>query len=640
MAKNKKSKMKKTYNKSIKKFSFKNPLLIAVIVLVVAVGVFLIIRSFAATVVGAIEGEALTGSGTVVSDSLAGGMKALKLTSSTAASGTVNVTANGNWIEVRAKGIQCGTAPNMVVNVDGKDVMTAPIVGTTWGPYGQSFNIAPGTHTISVRMTNPRTKSGRSTCVRSLFIDSIQFQDNTPAPPPPPPADTTAPSVVINSPVSGSINKGTVTISATASDGTGSGVSKLEYYLDSSTTPFSTTTATVSGTTDKYAATWDTTTANNAPHTLYAKAYDNAGNSQNSAVVSLSVNNSVTAGEIWGDHMGVTNRYPSTVSVDRAVNLGVTWIRMSVEQGEAFDTNVINYAHSKGIKILQSCQKPATSIPTAIWGQNATHKYDGSTTDVSNFATYCAGWVDKGVDAIEIGNEWNHFPFFDSDPTTHMPDSTFTLQAAYTNATTNAIRAKSSTITILNSGWSSESGLLDQRTATTSILTKPDTSFKSKATGLANHPYQYDTGVYGGPWAFWKTEGVYGNARDNGFDKPVWLTEIGGPSALSRTLTSCGGIVINFTPATQEQLYKDYIAGIKLLRGGTGTVQFNGLCGSTKLDLTKAVPIKMIMWSTLNDGASDASIKGGIEEHFGLYDINGNIKPAGLVVKNQSTQLW
>jgi hypothetical protein len=39
MSNNNKPKMKKTYKKSTKKFNFKNPLLIAVVVLVVAVGV-------------------------------------------------------------------------------------------------------------------------------------------------------------------------------------------------------------------------------------------------------------------------------------------------------------------------------------------------------------------------------------------------------------------------------------------------------------------------------------------------------------------------------------------------------------------------------------------------------------------------
>ena len=149
--------MKKTFSKSTKKFNFKNPLLIVVIVLVVAVGVFLIIRSFAASVVGAIEGEAMTGSGTVVSDSLAGGMQALKLTDTTAATGTVNVTANGDRLEVRARGDQCGGAPTMVVNVDGQDVMTANVTGTTWGPYGQAYAVATGTHKVTVRMTNPYT---------------------------------------------------------------------------------------------------------------------------------------------------------------------------------------------------------------------------------------------------------------------------------------------------------------------------------------------------------------------------------------------------------------------------------------------------------------------------------------------------
>jgi hypothetical protein len=628
MAKNKKSKMKKTYAKSSKKFSFKNPLLIAVIILVVAVGVFLIIRSFAATVVGAIEGEALTGSGTVVNDSLAGGMKALKLTNSTAARGTVNITANGNRLEVRAKGDQCGSAPNMVINVDGKDVMTAPVVGTTWGPYGQGFNITPGTHTISVRMTNPRTKPGKTTCVRALYIDSIQFQDNTP-PPPPPSSDTAAPTVSISSPNNGQVVKATTTVTATANDGTGSGISKLEFYLDSATTPFSTTTATVSGTTDKYAVTWDTTTTNNAPHTLYAKAYDKAGNSQNSAVVSLSVDNSVTAGEIWGDHMGVVRARPDTLALDRTVALGAKWIRISVEQGDAgFNTDptngIIAQAHSRGLKVLQACQKPAV---------NGSHNYSGSATDIASFATYCASWVDKGADAIEIGNEWNHMPFYNFN-NTGSPDSTYVSQAAYTNATTNAIRAKSATIPVLNGGWSPEASPNDPPSATSKLLASSDNSFKSKATGLAHHPYQWDIGPYGGKYAFWQTINIYNNAKNAGYNKPVWLTELGGPS--TGTLTVCN-TTFNFTEATQAQMFKDYINAIKQLRTGTGTVNFS-VCGGS-VALSGSIPIQTLFWHNL-DGVDATNT---FEKSFGLYTngtSTGTIKPAGTAFQNQAAQVW
>lgn len=299
MATNKKSKkMKKTYKKSSKKFNFKNPLLVAVIALAVAVGVFLIIRIFAATVVGSLQGEALAGSGTVISDNLAGGMKALKLTNSIAASGTVNITATGNRLEVRAKGDQCGGAPTMVVNVDGKDVMTANITGTTWGPYGQSYAIAPGTHTISARMTNPYTgfkgKSRNVNCTRALYIDSIQFQDTTTVTPLP--GDTTKPTVSVTKPGNGSTVSSVTPVTVSASDNVA--VTKVELYIDSQLYG-SAVTAT------PYNWSWDTTAYAGGSHNLYTKAYDAAGNVGTSATNTVTVNNANT-GLINAERFGVS----------------------------------------------------------------------------------------------------------------------------------------------------------------------------------------------------------------------------------------------------------------------------------------------------------------------------------------------
>ena len=628
MAKKKNNKMKKTYGKASKKNNFKNPLLIVVFVmLVVTVGVFLIIRSFAASVVGAIQGEDLTGSGTVVSETL-GGIKSLKITNSTAASGTVNITANGNQFVVRAKGIQCGSAPNMIVNIDGKDVANIPITGTTWGPYTQLYSIAPGAHTVSVRMTNPRTKPGKTTCVRALFVDSIQFEDNTPPPSSPPTADTTAPTVSIAFPTSGNVSN-TVQVTAKATDAGGSGISKVEYYLDQSTTPFSTSTATINGSTDTYATLWDTTTTNNAAHTLYAKAYDVAGNSTQSTGISVNVNNNVTSGSLWGDHMGVVRAKPDTLALDRTVALGAKWIRISIEQGDtSFNTDptngIIAQAHKKGLKVLQACQKPAIS---------GIHNYNGSSTDISSFASYCASWVDKGADAIEIGNEWNHMPFYNFN-NTGSPDSTYVSQAAYTNATTNAIRAKSNTITILNAGWSPEPSPNDPPAATTKLLSSTDASFKSKATGIAHHPYQWDIGPYGGNYAFWQTISIYNNAKTAGYSKPVWLTELGGPSTGSLT-TGCG--TFTYTEATQAQLLKDYINAIKQLRIGSDTINFNACSGTLKL--SGAIPIETLFWHNL-DGVDATNT---FEKSFGLYTngtSTGTIKPSGAAFQYQAAQLW
>jgi YD repeat-containing protein len=95
------------------------------------------------------------------------------------------------------------------------------------------------------------------------------------------PADTTPPTTSITSPAAGSTVSGTVAISASASDDVG--VTKVEFYVDGALR--------ATDTAAPYSASWDTTTATNASHTLTAKAYDAAGNVGTSAAVSVTVSN-------------------------------------------------------------------------------------------------------------------------------------------------------------------------------------------------------------------------------------------------------------------------------------------------------------------------------------------------------------
>jgi hypothetical protein len=74
-------------------------------------------------------------------------------------------------------------------------------------------------------------------------------------------------------------------VSASASDNVG--VTKVEFYRDSGT-------LLGSDTSSPYSVSFNTTTAANGSHTLYAKAYDAAGNVQTSTSISVSVSNSTS----------------------------------------------------------------------------------------------------------------------------------------------------------------------------------------------------------------------------------------------------------------------------------------------------------------------------------------------------------
>jgi chitodextrinase len=97
----------------------------------------------------------------------------------------------------------------------------------------------------------------------------------------PPPPDTTAPTVSISSPGSGSNLSGTQNINLSASDNVG--VSKVEWYLDGALQ--------ASKTTSPYSFSWNTLAVSNGPHSLSAKAYDAAGNIGTSTATNINVYN-------------------------------------------------------------------------------------------------------------------------------------------------------------------------------------------------------------------------------------------------------------------------------------------------------------------------------------------------------------
>jgi hypothetical protein len=98
--------------------------------------------------------------------------------------------------------------------------------------------------------------------------------------------DNAAPTVSITSPTAGAIVNGTVAINATSADNTGgSGINKVEFYVDG--------TLAGSDTTSPYSFSWNTTAlAFGTSHTLSAKAYDNVtpAHITTSSTVTVTVN--------------------------------------------------------------------------------------------------------------------------------------------------------------------------------------------------------------------------------------------------------------------------------------------------------------------------------------------------------------
>jgi len=126
-------------------------------------------------------------------------------------------------------------------------------------------------------------------------------------------SDTTAPTVSITAPTNGATVSGTTTISATASDNVG--VTSVGFYIDSSLV--STDTA------SPYSYSWITTGYTDGSHSIYAKAYDAAGNVGTSSTVTVTVSNG------GGGYTQLTSGVPVTGSLTSSSDTDVYTITVA-----------------------------------------------------------------------------------------------------------------------------------------------------------------------------------------------------------------------------------------------------------------------------------------------------------------------
>ncbi|MCI0528987.1 MAG: Ig-like domain-containing protein, partial [Nitrospira sp.] len=96
--------------------------------------------------------------------------------------------------------------------------------------------------------------------------------------------DATPPAVSLTAPASGATVSGDINVSASASDNVG--VVGVQFKLDGANLG-------TEDTVSPYSISWNTTTATNASHSLTAVARDAAGNSTNSAIITVTVDNAL-----------------------------------------------------------------------------------------------------------------------------------------------------------------------------------------------------------------------------------------------------------------------------------------------------------------------------------------------------------
>ncbi len=110
--------------------------------------------------------------------------------------------------------------------------------------------------------------------------------------------DNESPVTSITSPVNNRNIAGTLTISATASDNIG--VTRVEFYKDSDTTPFATDTI------SPYSTSLDTKILSDGVHTIKTKAHDAAGNVGTSLAININVDNTIPITSITSPANGGT----------------------------------------------------------------------------------------------------------------------------------------------------------------------------------------------------------------------------------------------------------------------------------------------------------------------------------------------
>jgi len=112
-----------------------------------------------------------------------------------------------------------------------------------------------------------------------------------------PPFDTIAPSVAITDPINGAYIRSIIPIAVTASDNVG--VSRVEFYrdnIDILDIDFS----------EPFTILWNSTTVSDGAHTLWADAYDAAGNKGTSPSISVTVDNTLPTGAMTAPSDGAT----------------------------------------------------------------------------------------------------------------------------------------------------------------------------------------------------------------------------------------------------------------------------------------------------------------------------------------------
>ncbi len=186
--------------------------------------------------------------------------------------------------------------------------------------------------------------------------------------------DTTPPTVSMTAPSNGSRVKGTISLSASASDNVG--VTQVTFYRDSGVLL-----ATDTG--SPYTANFDSTTVADGSHTFYALAYDAAGNVGTSAAVTVTVDNTAPTVTLTSPVNGSVVSNTIALSATASDNSGVWKVEFyrdgstllgtstGAPYSMAFDTTALSAgAHSFYAKAYDMVTNMASSATSSVTVNN------------------------------------------------------------------------------------------------------------------------------------------------------------------------------------------------------------------------------------------------------------------------------
>jgi len=231
------------------------------------------------------------------------------------------------------------TITSVQFQVDGTNVGTAD----TTAPYSYSWNtssVSNGTHTITAIATD---SNGLKTTSSSVTVTVKN-------------GDTTPPTVNLTNPTNNQTVKGTVAVTATASDNVG--VTKVQFYVDGVLAS--------SVTASPYSYTWDTTKVANGSHILRAAAYDAAGNVGNSQI-NVTVQNADT--QPPSKPTGVT------ATAKSATQVGLSWTASTDNVGVT-GYYILRSVASGGFTTLGQVNGSTTTYTDTTVTANTTYSYE------------------------------------------------------------------------------------------------------------------------------------------------------------------------------------------------------------------------------------------------------------------------